>query len=278
MGQVALIGAIRKDVGDIAFDVLAGGEGPPTLVLHGLQSFAPDAPFLAGLSGHGLHVIAPAHPGFGHTPRPDRLTTVEDIVNGYLDFIDALPAGPIHLVGLSFGGWLAAEIAIRYGHRLGKLVLVDALGIRVNARETADILHVFNEPPEVVSCATWADPARAPDFAAMSDADIIVHARNREALCRYGWRPYMHNPRLKHWLHRITVPTLVAWGAQDGIVAPAYGRAYAEAIPGATVRLIEGAGHHPDAEQPDILAAVVADFLKAGAQPPDQRSRHREIA
>ncbi|CAH1662620.1 Alpha/beta fold hydrolase [Hyphomicrobiales bacterium] len=252
----------RMDVAGIAFDVLSGGEGPATLVLHGLQTFDPAAPFLEALAGSGLALMVTSHPGFAATPRPPHVATVEDVVNAYLDLLDQWPSGPVNLVGLSFGGWIAAEIAVRYGHRLAKLVLIDALGIRINRRETPDILHIFNEPPEMVARATWADPAQAPDFAAMSDDAVVAYAANREASCRYGWRPYMHSPRLLHWLHRIKVPTLVAWGAADGIVTPAYGQAYAAAIPGAMFRMIEGAGHHPDVEKPGELAAVVSDFLK----------------
>ena len=105
-------------------------------------------------------------------------------------------------------------------------MLVDPLGIKIGGRETPDILDLFNTHPREVTARRWRDPARwAPDFNAMSDEELVVHARNCEALCLYGWHPYMHNPQLKRWLGRIAVPTLVLWGAQDGIVAPTYGRA-----------------------------------------------------
>jgi pimeloyl-ACP methyl ester carboxylesterase len=54
---------------------------------------------------------------------------------------------------------------------------------------------------------------------------------------------------------------LVLWGASDGIVSPAYGRAYANLIPGACFTLIEQAGHHPEIEQPEAFASHVLDFL-----------------
>jgi pimeloyl-ACP methyl ester carboxylesterase len=94
----------------------------------------------------------------------------------------------------------------------------------------------------------------------MSDDELIVHARNRDALCLYGWRPYMYNPQLRRWLRRIAVPTLVLWGAGDRVVMPAYGRAYADAIPGARFELIEGAGHHPEIEQPEAVVERVLAF------------------
>jgi pimeloyl-ACP methyl ester carboxylesterase len=167
----------------------------------------------------------------------------------------------VTLVGLSFGGWLAAEVAVKCGHRLDRLVLVDALGIKVSGRETPDILDLFNTSPQEVVRRSWHDPAAwAPDFDAMSDDQIVVRARNWETLCLYGWHPYMYNPQLRYWLRRIAVPTLVLWGESDRIVSPSYGEAYSRAIPGSRFELIERAGHHPEIEQPDAFVERVAAF------------------
>jgi pimeloyl-ACP methyl ester carboxylesterase len=95
----------------------------------------------------------------------------------------------------------------------------------------------------------------------MSDDELIVHHRNWEALCLYGWHPYMYNPHLRRWLGRIAVPTLLLWGASDRIVTPAYGRAYADSIPGSRFEVIEGAGHYPEIEQPEAFVERVAAFL-----------------
>jgi pimeloyl-ACP methyl ester carboxylesterase len=73
----------------------------------------------------------------------------------------------------------------------------------------------------------------------------------------------MHNPKLKLRLGRINIPTLVLWGAGDGIVRPSYGRAYAEAIPKARFKLIEKAGHLPHIEQPAVFMREVRRFLAA---------------
>jgi pimeloyl-ACP methyl ester carboxylesterase len=88
-------------------------------------------------------------------------------------------------------------------------------------------------------------------------------ARNRDALCLYGWHPYMYNPQLKRWLGRIRRPTLVLWGASDGVVTPSYGAHYAGLIPGARFEVIPEAGHHPEIEQPEAFADRVITFLKA---------------
>jgi pimeloyl-ACP methyl ester carboxylesterase len=251
----------RLTVRDIDLEIVRCGSGRTIVFLHGFYPLEARSRFLELLS-RKARVLAPSHPGFGASPRPDDFETVYDLVHLYRELIDDLPDDKITLVGASFGGWLAAEIASSCPHRLERLVLVSALGIKLSDRETPDILDVFNTHPEAVRRLSWHDPERAaPDFDALSNAALTRHARNWEALCLYGWEPYMYNPRLKRWLGRIALPTLVLWGASDGVVTPAYGRGYAALIPGARFSLIEGAGHHPELERPDTLAERILDFM-----------------
>jgi pimeloyl-ACP methyl ester carboxylesterase len=253
--------AERLLVADIELEVVRRGAGQPVLLLHGMQNVDPQAHFLDLLSEQA-EIIAPSHPGFGHSARPADFDTVYDLVHLYLDVLDALPYERVTLMGLSFGGWLAAEIAVNTCQRIDRLVLVDAFGIKISDRETPDILDVFNTSPQEVQCCSWHDPDTwAPDFDVMSDEALTVWARNWEALCLYGWHPYMYNPQLKRWLHRITRPTLVLWGASDGIVKPSYGQAYSALIPGARFELIAEAGHYPEAEQPEAFADRVTAFI-----------------
>ena len=258
----ATVGAAdRLAVRGIELEVVRCGTGRPVLLLHGMQTFGPRAPFLLRLAEQ-VEVVAPSHPGFGGSPRPDGFETVYDLTRLYLDVLEALPHDKVTLIGFCFGGWLAAEIAAACCHRIDRLVLVDALGIKLGDRETADVLDVFNSSPGEVQRRSWHDPARwAPDYDTMTDAELVMRARNWDALSVYGWHPYMYNPRLGWWLRRIDVPTLVLWGASDGIVTPEYGRAYAGLIPGARFALIEQAGHHPEIEQPEVFVSRVLEFL-----------------
>jgi pimeloyl-ACP methyl ester carboxylesterase len=252
----------RLDVGGIPLDVLRRGAGNPVLLLHGLAPVDPGAPFLDLLARHA-EVIAPTHPGFGHSPRPRDFDTVYDLVHLYLDLLEQLPHERVTLLGLSFGGWLAAEIAVARSQRVARLVLVDAVGIKVSDRETADILDLFNAAPAEVQRRRWHDPATwAPDYDAMDDEALVALARSRDALCLYAWQPYMYNPQLARWFGRISVPTLVLWGASDGVVTPAYGRAYSGLIPGARFEVIDAAGHHPEIEQPKAFVERLVTFLK----------------
>ena len=253
--------ADRLLVHGVELEVLRRGAGRPLLLLHGFHAVDPRAKFVDLLAAHG-EVIAPSHPGFGRSPRGD-FDSVYDLVQLYLDVLDSLGPEKVTLVGFSFGGWLAAEIAVTCAHKLDRLVLVDALGIKISDRETPDILDVFNTSPKEVRRRSWHDPDRcALDFDAMTDDELVVYHREWESLCLYGWRPYMYNPRLRRWLRRIFAPTLVLWGESDGIVTPAYGRVYAAEIPGARFETIAGAGHHPHLERPEAFVDRLAAFLK----------------
>jgi pimeloyl-ACP methyl ester carboxylesterase len=94
----------------------------------------------------------------------------------------------------------------------------------------------------------------------LPDNELAGIARGRESLAVFGWKPYMHNPRLKRWLHRIDIPTHLLWGEQDGIVSTAYGEAWKAEIPGATMETIPDAGHYPHWEQPEGFAARFGAF------------------
>lgn len=245
----------------VELEVLRRGAGHTLLTLHGFQHLNPNSPIVEMLARDAT-LIAPSHPGFSRSTRPDDFRTVYDLVQLYVDFLDTLPPGPVTLMGLSFGGWLAAEVAVKAGKRIDKLILVDALGIKISDRETPDILDVFNRHPAEVRKASWHDLKNAPDYDEMEDEDLITRSQNWEALCRYGFHPYMHQPQLKRWLPSIKAKTLVLWGASDGIVKPSYGETYAKLIPGARFETIANAGHHPEIEQPQALAERVRAFLK----------------
>jgi alpha/beta superfamily hydrolase len=79
--------------------------------VHGVNPVSPKAPFLDMLAEHG-EVIAPSMPGFGGSPLPDDFETVYDLVHLWRDVLDALP-DRVALIGFSFGGWIAAELAQR---------------------------------------------------------------------------------------------------------------------------------------------------------------------
>jgi pimeloyl-ACP methyl ester carboxylesterase len=247
-------------VGGTSIELYDQGSGPVMLLLHGAGGLKAGAPFLRGLSAK-VRVIAPSHPGFGGSPLPDWISTVDDLAYLYLDLLEQLDLHDVTLVGMSMGGWTAAEIAIKNSSRLARLILADPVGIKPSGREVRDIPDIWALDDAELAKLTQHDPANAPNYATMSDADLAVVARNREAAALYLWEPYMHNPQLLRRLHRVTIPTLFVRGASDGLVSAEYVRAYSAAIAGSRSVTIEGAGHSPATEQPDAFVSTVLGFM-----------------
>jgi pimeloyl-ACP methyl ester carboxylesterase len=248
-------------VGDVRLEVVERGHGRPVLWLHGEDGLDPEAPVLQALAAHA-RVVAPSHPGYGHSPEVDSIDTVDDLAYLYLDLLAQLDARDTVVVGCSLGGWIAAQMAVKCTARVARLVLVAPLGIKVGDRETRDIPDIFALHPDEVLRVQYHEPARARvDHATLSDDRLTVIARNREATALYAWEPYFHDPKLRGRLRRIGVPTLLLWGAEDRFAAADYyGAAYRDAIPGARLETIAGAGHFPHLEQPAAVVERVRTF------------------
>jgi pimeloyl-ACP methyl ester carboxylesterase len=253
-------------VNGIRIECIERGSGRPLLFLHPGIGLDTNAAVLDRLAARA-RLIAPLHPGFGRSEVPRSFTTVDDLAYFYLDLLDQLDLREVALVGVSLGGWIAAEIAIKSTQRLSHLILANPVGIKVGDRETRDIADIFAITEPELNTLAWFDPKLAErDYRAMDEADVRVIARNREATARFAWSPYMHDPKLKGRLHRIGVPTLFLWGAADRILSEGYGRAYCAAIPGARFERIERAGHYPHLEQPDEFARRVFAFIEGKAK------------
>jgi pimeloyl-ACP methyl ester carboxylesterase len=242
-------------------DLVERGHGQPLLFLHAGEGLAPERPWLELLS-RNYRVIAPWHPGYGNSPLIDGTGSVDDLAYLYLDLAKELGFENGALVGACFGGWVAAEMMVRSTARFSHLVLVDPLGIKIGGREDRDVADMHALPRAEYLKLAWADPAKGDmDFTKLSEGELAAIVRGREAFTLYGWRPYMHNPRLKRWLHRIDIPTLLLWGAEDRIVTPVYGEGWRQAIPGAKLEVIQKAGHFPHWEQPEEFVERLSAFI-----------------
>lgn len=253
-------------VNGTSVELVERGQGRPILFLHPGIGIDPAAPVLAALA-RGGRLLAPSHPGFGNSQLPKGMTTVDDLSYFYLDLIEQLDLRNALLIGVGLGGWLAAEIAVKTIDRFTHLVMANAVGVKVGDRETRDIVDIWSLMPDELNALAYFDPSAGKrDYKNLPEAESIIAARNREANARFGWSPYMHNPKLKNRLHRITVPTLFLWGTADRILSEQYGRGYCAMIPGARFELIERAGHYPHVEQPDEFARRALAFADAGAR------------
>src|SRR6266699_23115 len=233
------------------------GSGRPILVLHGGGGPQSVSSFAEALSTRA-HVLTPIHPGFAGEPRPQWFNSIDDLALTYLELLERLDLRDVMVVGLSIGGWIASELAVRDTTHLGSIVLVDAVGIQVDGHDIAD---VFPLTPDELSAHSYHNPAAFRiDPATLSPDQVAARAANFQALGVYGQEPGMRDPKLRRRLGRVRIPALVVWGESDGVVDADYGRAYAQSLPNARFALIPEAGHVPQIEQPERLLALVWEF------------------
>jgi pimeloyl-ACP methyl ester carboxylesterase len=242
-----------------------GGAGDPLLFLHAAGGAGAWLEFHRLLAG-SFDVIAPDHPGFGGSDEFPDVEAVDDLVFHYLDVMHALGLDRAHVVGASFGGWIAAELAVTAPHRIASLVLLSPAGLRLPDHPVPDIFLMT--PDELVARFFQHGPPRAEQAPVAPGIDEILAAyRDRTALARFCWSPYLCNPKLERRLHRISAPTLVVSPSQDRLIPIAHGRRYAERIPAARFTEIGDCGHAMYFERPAEFAAVTIDFAVTSGLP-----------
>src|ERR1041385_6284037 len=193
--------------------LMRGGAGRPLLILHGAGGAGAWLPYMADLAARH-DVIVPEHPGFGSSDTPDWLDTIPDLANFYLDFLDQLDLKNVDLVGHSLGGWIAAELAARNTSRLASLTLVAPAGIHVKGVAQVDS---FLQNDEQRVRDFFHDPGRADEMLKHLARPELedINLKNRTTTAKLIWQPRGYDPHLHKWLHRIDVPTLLAWGDED---------------------------------------------------------------
>lgn len=252
----------KVTVSGVSLNVDERGSGRPLLFLHNGDGLQADRPWLEALAAH-YRVIAPSHPGWGGSELPRWINSVDDLAYLYLDMAEQYDLRDAVIAGNSFGGWLAAEMLVRDSSRFGAAVLAAPFGCKFGARTKREITDMHALDAEKLRGCLWADPSLGVvDFPTKSDEELTHIVQGREAFALFGWKPYMHNPRLANWLHRVKTPTLLLLGDADGIVGDEYMQNWADKLPNAKRATIAGAGHYPHWEQPAAFAAQVAGFAK----------------
>ncbi|MBI1733774.1 MAG: alpha/beta fold hydrolase [Candidatus Rokubacteria bacterium] len=252
----------RFRVGGVNVHAWVGGQGAPLLVLHGAGGHRGWTRWLDRVAER-FTVWAPTHPGFGFSSDADWMDGIDDLARFHLWFIDAAGLGRPHLLGHSIGGWTAAEMATMSPRAIDRLILVAPVGLKP---ETGEILDIFYYPPPELLAMNVHDPTTVPEWDALFGQPLTppqqeIAVRNREMTARLTWKPYMHDPRLPHFLPRVTNPALIVWGREDRIVPVACGEQYRALLPNARLEVLERCGHLPPIEQPDAFAALVTEFL-----------------
>jgi len=236
-----------------------GGSGPPLLFLHGPGGPMGRAPFLEDLARR-FTVYAPAHPGFGPGEGVEHLDDVVDFALYYLDFLDELGIDRPHLVGHSFGGMLAAEMAALSPKQLARLVLICPTGLWLDQVPIPDF---FTFSPDQLVRSALHDPQGPVGkmlLAQLSDPQRRIDTlRCFASAGKFLWP--IPDKGLKKRIHRLKMPTLIVWGASDGLLPTAYAEAFHAAIPSSRVSILNGAGHLPMLEQREAFVNAVTGFL-----------------
>ena len=245
--QVAFIGPVEITVQDRGwtrpFLLLHGGGGPATMT------------GFADLLAERTHarVLLPTHPGFNGTPKSAALIGVGELAQAYVTLLDQLDLMDVTVVGNSFGGWLAAEMALQASPRLTGAVIIDGIGIEVDRHPMTDVRGISLTE---IRARSFHDPSKAPSPPASGGTGPSPDVA---ALIGYTG-PAMTDPTLAGRLGSLELPVHVLWGESDRIVDPGYGKAYATAIPGATFTVLPCSGHLPQVETPGELLRALLDL------------------
>ncbi|MGO9603570.1 MAG: alpha/beta fold hydrolase [Candidatus Binataceae bacterium] len=248
--------------GFAANPVIVKGEGAHVVYFHGPFGQEWDG-FLDDLAAH-RRVYAPAHAGAEETEDLEHLDGIPDLLLYYDDLFDRLGLGRVDLVGHSFGGMVAAEYAATFRDRVGKLVLIDAMGLWRDDAPVGD--HLLVSPEKLVKLL-FMDPSK-PEVAAKLAMPKEREAMNAAIVQRFGalasTSHFIHpipERGLKRRLRRIKAETLVLWGAQDALTPPVYANEFAKLIPNVRVQMVEKAGHVPQIEQRQVVSEHLIKFL-----------------
>ena len=262
------------EVGGRQVDVLEAGEGPPLLYLHGfadVHGAVPGwQPFHQRLQRR-FRVIAPAHPGCAGSSGMNDMDTVEDAVFHYLELADAMGLQQFLLAGTCFGGWIAAEFAVRHPERVQRLALIGATGLHVPGSSIADLFMLSLSRDGGNHADVRNLLFAGPDVPAARELFPDMRASVEDEMLRYkaltfagriGWHPpYLYDRKLRGRLGRGACPSLVVWGREDHMVPLTHAHAYAEGLPNARLEVLDGAGHSPHLELPDQTAQLVEEHF-----------------
>jgi pimeloyl-ACP methyl ester carboxylesterase len=252
------------DVAGRSTVLMSGGDGPPFVYLHSTLGEAfMWLPFYQAWAKQ-FRVLVPTHPGFGKSGGFDQIDTIADMAFHYVELFDTLGLEEVSLGGVSLGGWIAAEFAVRWPERVQRLWLADAPGLWVPEEPLPDMFRIMQDRQKLRELM-FHDPqsymARLVIQDNPDEEKMLAGYQALTALARLVWeRPY--DPKLAARLHRVQCPTLLIWGAHDKLVPPSYGEAYRQALPKAELKLIADCGHLPMFEREAEFVETIARFCK----------------
>ena len=252
--------------GKVRLRVRSKGAGPALIFFHGPWGLHWD-PFLDALAQQ-FTVHAPEHPGT--TPgAPDdvyHLDTLWDLILCYDELLEQMGIERAALVGHSFGAMIACELAAAYPRRVGRMALIDPIGLwrddapvnnwmMVNQPDLPG--YIFHDPSGAGAKLLFAQPEE-------EEARVAAQVGLTWAMgCTGKFIWPIPDKGLKKRIHRVMAPTLLVWGAEDRIAPPVYAEEFARLIAGARVESVKGVGHAPHLEEPVVSGDLVREFLRA---------------
>ena len=239
--------------------VLEGGSGRAIMVLHHDIGTLERLPFYDSLA-EKRHVTLPIHPGWGlNSERPEWMRSVRDIAAMYRILLAERGLAKVDLIGLGFGGWIAAEMATMAPADTGKLVLVGAMGVQPKDSYIMDMaIYGYLD----YARAFFHDEAKFTEVWGEPDGDMLENFDICREMCfRTAWKPYMFSQTLPNLLQSVPNETLVVWGDDDQVVPAECADLYCSALPNARKKIVADCGHAVDMEKPNELAGLIAEFL-----------------
>jgi pimeloyl-ACP methyl ester carboxylesterase len=258
--MTSMIGApeVQVEMIDVAGAQVAlrrRGEGRPLLFIHGAGFTGKWLRFHEALAA-GADVIAPEIPGYGASPDSEAIEGFDDLVLHYDDLRATLGIDePFDLVGMSLGGWIAANYAVFNCDKLRSLTLVVAAGLE------PPLVDFFGMEPEALFGTIFNDFTNVEEVMVdIEDIDVAVHMyEEASTAAKLAWNP-RYDRKLARRLRRITCPTLVVGAENDRLISNAQSDLYAELIPSASLERVPGTGHAVVIEQPEATAKAILDF------------------
>jgi pimeloyl-ACP methyl ester carboxylesterase len=256
------LAGVRDEVVDVCdgrlhLHVKVAGDGPPLVFFHPLPGLEWQ-PILRLAENHTVY--APEHPGTtpGDPQAIREVHTFWELLLAYEEAFRALGLERPAVVGMSFGGMVAADLAASFPHVLSRLVLLSPIRL----------VEMITGPPQELPSYLFkypgSDAAQAlmalPDDPDKIPTAIAQGAWNVGCTTKFAWPIADHG--LARRLHRIAVPTLILWGRDDALVPAVYAEEFATRIEGSRVEVLDDCGHALQADQPERTFKLITDFLR----------------
>lgn len=252
--------------GSIGMRVVVAGAGDPLVYLHSAGGLHWDG-FLDDLASR-YTVYAPYFPGT-HPDEPQAIESIDtlwDAVLAYDDLLDALGVGPFRLVGHSFGGMLACELAAQRRNDVTKMVVISPIGLWLEDEPYTCATYTAVPPeelPNVLFHRLEADAVKK-SLELPVEPELVVEAQVQlvwTLACTGKTIWPIPDKGLAKRMHRVTAPTLVIWGEKDALISCAYAKEFGRRLPDSEVLILSDVGHCPALEDPERVIEHVEKFL-----------------